>query len=164
MQHEIRGKVDNDSEARDIWGSFVSTKVSCLAQMKSFVYLLWLFTESNFPTFVLPNTAFGILGALSGPCLTTHEVTSIKAVLQRLPLIILFNWSNVFIFDLANQRHPESIKEDVANKPWRPLPTGRLSPEQTRQVMAIAIPAVLELNFSFGVWKGTALLFIHMAL
>lgn len=122
--------------------------------------IFWLFTESNFLTFVVPNTAFGILGALSGRSLTTQENPSVVDVLQRLPLVMFFNWSNVFIFDLANQRLPESVKEDLANKPWRPLPTGRVSSEQTRRLMLIAIPVVLALNFTFGVWRETALILI----
>ena len=119
-----------------------------------------MFTESNFATFVLPNTAFGIFGVVAGPLLTTEESPSVAEIVKRLPLVILFNWSNVLIFDLANQRHPESVKEDVVNKPWRPLPTGRVSPEQTRRLMLVAIPLVLGWNALFGVWKETALLLI----
>ena len=36
-----------------------------------FARTLWLFTASDHKTFVLPQAAFGILGALSGPLLTT---------------------------------------------------------------------------------------------
>ena len=121
---------------------------------------MWLFTESNFPTFVVPNTAFGILGAISGRCLTTQDSPAGKELLQRLPLVILFNWSNVLVFDFANQRLPESVEEDLVNKPWRPLPTGRVTSDQTRRLMLIAIPVVLALNFTFGVWQETALILI----
>lgn len=124
------------------------------------LYTLWLFTESNFSTFVLPNTAFGILGALAGPYLTTQDNPSITGILKRLPLVVLFNWSNVLIFDLANQRTQESVKEDQLNKPWKPLPTGRVSMQQTRRLMLIAIPVVLGVNSTFRVGKETALLFI----
>lgn len=122
--------------------------------------MFWLFTESNFLTFVLPNTAFGVLGALSGTSVTTQGSPTIAELLQRLPLITLFNWSNVFIFDLANQRLPESIQEDLINKPWRPLPTGRITSEQTRTLMLVAIPTVLAINFALGMWQDTALIFI----
>ena len=137
-----------------------ASKVKLYEHILSPIYTLWMFTESNFSTFVLPNTAFGMFGAMAGPLLTTDESPSVTAIVQRLPLVILFNWSNVLIFDLANQRHPESVKEDLANKPWRPLPTGRVSPEQTRRLMLIAVPLVLGWNALFGVWKETALLFI----
>lgn len=127
---------------------------------KHVLYLIWEFTESNFCTFVLPNTAFGVLGAFSGPSLTQGHVSSIAEILQRLPLVVLFNWSNVFIFDLANQRSPESIKEDLANKPWRPLPTGKVTAEQTRKGMLVVIPAVLFFNYCLGVWRESALILL----
>ncbi|GKT46424.1 fumagillin beta-trans-bergamotene synthase af520 [Colletotrichum spaethianum] len=85
--------------------------------------LIWDFTESNFATFVVPNTAFGILGGLTGLPLTSGHATTLS-VLQRLPLVVAFNWYSVLIFDLANQRGPESVAEDQANKPWRPIPAG----------------------------------------
>ncbi|KAK2745696.1 hypothetical protein FQN57_003593 [Myotisia sp. PD_48] len=136
-----------------------STQPSTISVLKNLPYLIWLFTESNFPTFVIPNSAFGVLSALSGSFLTTKE-TPFSHVLLRLPLVVLFNWSNVYIFDLANQRSPESVKEDIVNKPWRPLPTGKISPEQTRRLMLISIPAVLALSYSFGVWQESALILI----
>ena len=86
-------------------------KPSLLTQLMHRLELFWLFTESNFSTFVLTNTAFGILGALSGSRLTTDEHVSIRSVFERIPVVVLFNWSNVFIFDLANQRLPESVSK-----------------------------------------------------
>ncbi|RAL06170.1 UbiA family prenyltransferase [Aspergillus ibericus CBS 121593] len=118
--------------------------------------LIWHFTESNFPTFVIPNSLFGFLGALSGPALTTaSSPPSLDTLFARLPLIILFNWATVLIFDLANQRLTESILEDQLNKPWRPLPTRRISATQTRRLLLGAIPTVLALNYTLGVWHET---------
>ncbi|EFQ35838.1 hypothetical protein CGRA01v4_00203 [Colletotrichum graminicola] len=114
--------------------------------------LIWDFTESNFFTFVVPNTAFGLLGGLTGLPLTSGHATALS-VLQRLPLIVAFNWYSVLIFDLANQRGPESVAEDYANKPWRPIPAGKVTPEQTRKAMLVAIPAVLAMNYALNVWK-----------
>ena len=149
---------------RNIPDSYIETsnasKTFRLQQLKGFPHMFWLFTESNFLTFVLPNTAFGIFGALSGTSLTTHGSPTTAELLQRLPLVTLFNWSNVFIFDLANQRLPESKLEDLVNKPWRPLPTGKITSEQTRTLMLVAIPAVLAINFALGVWQDTALILV----
>ena len=55
---------------------------------------------------------------------------------------------------------PQQIKEDLLNKPWRPLPTGRLSADQTRRIMIAMIPIVLVINALLGVGRETALLLI----
>ena len=73
---------------------------------------------------------------------------------------MLWNWLNILVFDLANQRHPESVAEDIINKPWRPLPSGRITTCQTRRMLQIALPAVLGINYYLGAWEETALLFI----
>ncbi|KAB8254242.1 UbiA prenyltransferase family-domain-containing protein [Aspergillus pseudonomiae] len=124
--------------------------------------IIWLFSESDIPTFVLPNSAFGLLGALAGPALADGSIfpSAIDLVFYRLPLVILFNWAVVFIFQLANQRSPEAIQEDRLNKPWRPLPTGRISAEQTRRLLLVAIPAVLALTYGLRVWQESALIMI----
>ena len=84
----------------------------------------------------------------------------VNLVLRRLPLVLFFNWSNLLVFDLANQRLPDSIKEDMINKPWRPLPMGRISQQQTQRLMLIVMPLTLLLNSVLDVWKETALLFV----
>ncbi|PYI31820.1 hypothetical protein BP00DRAFT_343057 [Aspergillus indologenus CBS 114.80] len=123
--------------------------------------LFWCFTESNFPTFVLPNTMFGVLAGLAGDVLTTRtSPPSLQVMLLvRLPFI-LFNWVTVFIFDLANQRLPESVQEDKINKPWRPIPTGRITGDQTRQLLLAAIPLTLALNCWLGVGQESCLILL----
>ncbi|KAI8633820.1 UbiA prenyltransferase family-domain-containing protein [Xylariaceae sp. FL1651] len=118
-------------------------------------YLIWEFTESNFDTFVVPNTAFGVLGAFAAPILTEgfqQQPTALE-ILWRFPLALAFNWYSVLIFDLANQRSPESIQEDLLNKPWRPIPTGKVTASQARRSMLVAIPLVLLFNYLLGVWR-----------
>lgn len=136
--------------------------------------LLWLITEDDFATFVLPNTAFGTFGALSGSLLTTTTVPSPSSsstnsirrwstalLLLRLPATILFNWSNLLIFDLANQRLPDSVREDALNKPWRPVPRGLLTSTQMRRALLCAMPLVLAANhFWLHVGVETVLLFV----
>lgn len=124
--------------------------------------LLWHFTESNFPTFVLPNTAFSLLAALAAPILTDRpeHLTPADLLLRALPQVILFNWVNVLVFDLANQRLPESRLEDQLNKPWRPLPTNKISSETTRRLMLFVIPAVLAISSLLGVGTQSALVLL----
>ncbi|PWY84974.1 hypothetical protein BO70DRAFT_424246 [Aspergillus heteromorphus CBS 117.55] len=104
--------------------------------------LIWHFTESNFPT---PNPR---------PHPHPHPPPPPR------PPTILFNWATVLIFDLSNQRLPESIQEDHLNKPWRPLPSNRITATQTRRLLLGAIPAVLALNYHLGVWQETALIML----
>ncbi|KAK7917500.1 digeranylgeranylglyceryl phosphate synthase protein [Apiospora marii] len=121
--------------------------------------LFWLITQDDFGTFVGPNTAFGIFGALAGPLFLVQPLPA-SAVLLRLPAVILFNWSNLLVFDLANQRLPESALEDAANKPWRPVPSGLLTSDQLRRAMLVLLPLVLGLNHVlFDTGTETALLF-----
>ena len=114
--------------------------------------LIWAFSESDFGTFVLPNTAFGIFGALSGTRLAEGILPSSFEILLKLPLALAFNWYSVLLFELANQRTPESVKEDSINKPWRPIPSGRVEPDQVRKAMLLLIPLSWAANYSLGVW------------
>ncbi|KAL4902349.1 hypothetical protein BDW74DRAFT_186884 [Aspergillus multicolor] len=129
----------------------------------TFLSLLWSFSESDIPTFVLPNTAFGLLATLAAPSLTTatnNLCPNLSTLLTRIPPMLFFNWTNVFIFELANQRLPESIKEDKANKPWRPLPQGRITQSQTRCLLLVSIPVVLALSAALGVGIESALILL----
>ncbi|GAP89492.1 putative digeranylgeranylglyceryl phosphate synthase protein [Rosellinia necatrix] len=117
--------------------------------------LIWLFTESNFDTFVVPNTAFGVLGAFAASTLTEgfQQPPTALEILWRFPLALAFNWYSVFVFDLANQRSPESIQEDRLNKPWRPIPTGKVTATEARRILLATIPLVLLFNYMLGVWR-----------
>ncbi|KAI8935078.1 hypothetical protein NX059_007673 [Plenodomus lindquistii] len=116
-------------------------------------HIIWLLTKDDFFTFVCPNTVYGMFATLSGTVMIDSSQTA-PQVLFRLPWVILFNWSNLLIFDLANQRLPSSADEDRLNKPWRPVPSGRMTSNHVRQAMLVAIPAVVALNY-FILHTGT---------
>lgn len=133
--------------------------------------LIWQFTESNFSTFVLPNTAFGLLAALSNICVSPDSEQQDQErwsrlgpgllILMRLPLSVLFNWCLTLIFDLSNQRGKESIQEDKLNKPWRPIPTGQATADQARRALLVLVPVALALSFLLEVWtQGTMILIL----
>eukprot|EP00136_Aspergillus_niger_P001987 XP_001391173.2 hypothetical protein ANI_1_1438064 [Aspergillus niger CBS 513.88] len=126
---------------------------------KDLVLTIWLFTADDFTTFVIPETAFGICAALSGPLLTDDNTPDLLSVVSRIPIVMLWNWLNLFVFNLANQRHPDSVAEDKINRPWRPLPAGRISILQTRRLLLLAIPMVLASSVYLGAWEETALLY-----
>lgn len=56
----------------------------------------------------------------------------------------------MLLFDIANQRLPDSILEDRVNKAWRPIPAGRLSPEEARRLLLIVIPLVFVGSLCLG--------------
>lgn len=94
---------------------------------------LWLFTFSDLKTIVIPNTIFGILNALAA---SFYGIPSTGTdPIRRLPLVFLWVWVNMLPFAINNQRTPLSIAEDSVNKPWRPIPQGRISPSQAKVLM-----------------------------
>lgn len=106
------------------------------------LYTLWLLTISDIKAMVLPETACGIFGALSGAALTTNTHPDVSAILWRFPLVLLWNWLNVLLFDLSNQRLPAAIVEDAINKSWRPIPAGRLTATEATKLLMLVIAVV----------------------
>ncbi|KAF4628188.1 hypothetical protein G7Y89_g9964 [Cudoniella acicularis] len=150
-------KAEEINDFSNISDNFRSLKMPSL--IARFPKLLWLFSKSDISTFVVPDTAFGIFGALSGTLLTTNSSPDLISTLLRTPLVAGFIWFNVLVFELANQRLPESIIEDRLNKPWRPLPNGLITPVQTRRFLLAVLPIFLGISVGMGVWRETSILF-----
>jgi 4-hydroxybenzoate polyprenyltransferase len=91
-----------------------------------------------------------MLSALSGPLLTTNSNPIFKDVMSRLPNVLLWNWLNVLLFDIANQRLSQSIVEDSVNKPWRPVPSGRITPVGARRLLLAVVPLVFLASCLLG--------------
>ncbi|RLL94654.1 hypothetical protein CFD26_103085 [Aspergillus turcosus] len=100
-------------------------------------YTLWLFIASDVQTILLPSTIFGITNALAALDLRDIQSQSPAYLntVHRIPLIIGWVGINLLPLTMNNQRSPSSIAEDSLNKPWRPLPSGRLSGSQTKRLM-----------------------------
>lgn len=49
--------------------------------------------------------------------------------------MLLWVWANLLLLSVNNQRSSLSLAEDAVNKPWRPLPQGRISPEQSKTLL-----------------------------
>lgn len=94
---------------------------------------IWLFTFSDLKTIVGPATTFGVLHALCAPIfgLDTAPVAISQAVLKT----TFWTWINLLPLVIDNQRQPRSIAEDRLNKPWRPMPSNRLTSEQAKRLM-----------------------------
>lgn len=116
---------------------------------------LWLTTYSDIKSIIIPETTFGIFSALSGPVLTTNQTPELWTILSRLPLVVLWVWVNVLVFDLGNQRLTASVIEDSINKPWRPLPSGRITEEQARRLLLAVLPVGILMACYLGGMEET---------
>ena len=108
---------------------------TCLYHM----HTLWLFTKSDLKSILAPTLAFGFLSAQSNVLLVTPPLDNVQ-LLSRSGMIFAWGWINLFLLCINNQRKPIAIEEDKINKPWRPLPSGRLSSSQATHVMLGALP------------------------
>lgn len=123
------------------------------------LYTIWLFTRSDLKTIVIPSTAFGLVCTLSGPVLTTGPSLLIADVAKRIPVTAFWAWINLLPFAIDNQRQQNSIKEDTENKPWRPLPSKRLTPEQAKSTMKVFyLIACLSSLYLGGTWQCITLI------
>ncbi|KAL8770191.1 MAG: hypothetical protein Q9209_004033 [Squamulea sp. 1 TL-2023] len=116
-------------------------------------YTLWLFTKSDFKTVIAPTTIFacccGLAEAAKAPDCDLRS--GVFELLKRLPYVIIWNWANLLIEDIANQRLPASVLEDALNKPWRPIPAKRISPDESRHLLILWIPLVCFFSWLLGV-------------
>ncbi|MCJ1257383.1 hypothetical protein MMC24_005208 [Lignoscripta atroalba] len=124
------------------------------------LHTIWLFARNDLKSIVFPETAFGIFSALSGSLLTTNSAPNLVDVLARIPRVLLWNWLNVLLFDVSNQRLPDSIVEDSVNKSWRPLPSGRLTADATRRLLLVLIPIVFVASIYLGGMQETVALMV----
>ncbi|KAG2047330.1 hypothetical protein BDR06DRAFT_897650 [Suillus hirtellus] len=77
----------------------------------------WLFTRSDFKTIIFPVMVFA-------------TVVSPRHNLVALSYALCWLWFHLFQFNASNQSY--SAHEDVLNKPWRPVPSGRISAKDSR--------------------------------
>ena len=118
---------------------------------------LWLFTASDLKTFVLPISVFAFFCICSGPPLVSEDTPfSFRIALASAPKVLLWSWTNTLVFDLSNQRRPESVAEDALNKPWRPLPAARITAAQTERLLFLAIPVALMSSYFMGAMEETS--------
>ena len=119
-----------------------------------FLYSIWLFSRSDTKTMVLPVCMFGVLSALAGRPVTPTSV-SLAQIVGNLPQLLLWTWLNILVLSISNQRSPESIEEDKLNNPWRPIVSGRISPDVSRQVLLYTVPALILLGATLGLLTET---------
>lgn len=89
---------------------------------------------------ILTQSVFAIATVLSEIAPTPSVAVTVAS---RIPQMIIWLWLNLLVFSLANQRREDSIIEDSVNKPWRPIPSGRITPAEAQAALYLAAPGVL---------------------
>ena len=122
-------------------------------------YTIWLFTRSDLKTILVPTSIFGITNSLALSAYGLNpETHSGGLALHRLPLVFFWIWIHLLSFNVNNQRSPASVAEDQLNKPWRPLPAGRISPSVARLLGVIVCPTTTAVSLAMGVgWRQSLL-------
>jgi 4-hydroxybenzoate polyprenyltransferase len=113
---------------------------------------LWLFTFSDLKTMVFPSTAFALSNGLAAfrAGTASSNTTGPLDFLGRIPTIILWAWINLLAFTVNNQRHVSALEADRMNKPWRPIPAGRLTGAQARNLGLVAYPIAFAASILLG--------------
>ena len=145
--------------------SIYSFNITALKQLANrllyHAYSIWLFTFSDLKTIIGPKTAFGMINALSTRAFLIPLEPQASQILYRTPRVLFWVWINLLPFEMDNQRQPASIIEDTANKPWRVLPSKRLSPERARLWMLVLYPCAFLASLTLGgVKQCLALMFL----
>ncbi|KAJ7631331.1 UbiA prenyltransferase family-domain-containing protein [Mycena polygramma] len=104
------------------------------------VFTLYLFTQTDIKTTLIPISVFAL------GCAPICELRSTTNTLQT----VLWIWLQLLHFNLANQTSVTSIKEDCKNKPFRPLPSRRITLQQARILRYVCFVGVLSLSATFG--------------
>jgi len=112
---------------------------------------IWLFTFSDLKTIVGPKTVFGVLNALAAPVYGVQLRSDMSFYV--IPATAFWAWINLLPFVIDNQRSEKSIAEDSLNKPWRPMPSKRLTPEQAKTLMLTLYPVAFTTSLILGGWK-----------
>ncbi len=137
--------------------------MSAVAVYAYHLHSLWLFTSSDLKTIVGPSFVFGATNALAGAeyGLESSDEALSGVFIQRLPLVLLYVWMNLLPFTINNQKSLNAIKEDEINKPWRTLPSGRMTPQQAERLMLVMYLLALGLSFvTGGLKQSVALVFL----
>ena len=103
------------------------------------MHTLYLFTASDFMSVLVPQTLFALLSSFSRQFYKNDSAPSRAELLSRLPHVVVWIWLQLLVLDLSNQRQPEAIVEDALNKPWRPIPSQRITTDNARRLLVVSI-------------------------
>ncbi|KAI0145191.1 hypothetical protein GGR57DRAFT_494681 [Xylariaceae sp. FL1272] len=124
-----------------------------------FVYTLYLFTCSDFIPVLVPQTLFALFSVLSKHFVAPAPSFDGMTLHHRILRAMLWIWLQLLVLDVANQRLPDSVAEDMINKPWRPITSGRVTADGARRLLIGSITVTFATSCYFGVASETLLLF-----
>ncbi|KAJ7701202.1 UbiA prenyltransferase family-domain-containing protein [Mycena rosella] len=101
------------------------------------ILTLYLFSRTDIKTTFLPVTLFSIGCA---------PACNMGSALQ----CMFWLWLQLLHFNLANQTSRTSVEEDSKNKPFRPLPSGRITLQQAIILRYISLISGLALSAMYG--------------
>lgn len=73
---------------------------------------------------------------------------------------MLWTWINLLGFTIGNQRLPAAIQEDALNKPWRPLPSKRITEAEACIALRASYAISLLLSLSLGGFRQSLALLL----
>ncbi|KAK3369953.1 UbiA prenyltransferase family-domain-containing protein [Podospora didyma] len=141
--------------------SYQSPRLALIRSIKWLRYqthTLWLFPQSNLKDSLLPSMTFAVSTTLAAPTFGLGHHPASSDLLHRLPLSVLWTWLALLVFCLQNQHNESSIIEDKINKPWRPIPAGRITIPQTNAVLAATYPIWLATSWYLGTLRPCLIL------
>lgn len=95
-------------------------------------------------------TFFGLAAGFSPIIFTLGHAPLFSEVLSRALLVPVWIWLNLLHFCIGNQRNREAAEEDASNKPWRPIPAGRITCGQAGVLVKILYPLVWIISVALG--------------
>lgn len=131
----------------------IQTLVAASNQFLYWLRTFWLFTYTDIKTNIIPSILFAIITTWS-ICLRTQlvatpysPITMLSRVLISAPVVLGWVYLNNLPFSFSNQVSASAIEEDTINKPWRPIPAGRIT---AKKVARMIIPGYLvALTYSY---------------
>ncbi|KAI1787180.1 UbiA prenyltransferase family-domain-containing protein [Ganoderma leucocontextum] len=120
-----------DSPMRPLSSSLIMLLRWCSYHSRTAV----LFTASDFKTILFPICAFA--------CATAPLYS-----LDRLLLGVMWVWTHQFMCNVSNQARGRV--EDAVNKPWRPLPAGRITEHQAFVLRWVTVAACFACSALHG--------------
>ncbi|KAI1370790.1 UbiA prenyltransferase family-domain-containing protein [Hypoxylon crocopeplum] len=111
-------------------------------------YTLWLFIVNDVQNLTIVGILFGALNASAAPMFSGRPASSLIQIISAVPSMAIWSVSNLLMFNMHNQRRSKA--EDSLNKPWRPIPAGRITERQTTLLICALWPIVFSVTAMLG--------------